>query len=965
MTDQEDPFYPSISYDCFSPLSPNSYKILQINAQSLNDKLHLLEAEIIYYEYPEIIVVSETWMKNGTEHSFGIGGYTACHFPRHDGYGGISVYLRNGLKHSTPHLSQTQDSIQTIEINLHNPSFTLIAVYRPPSSSVATFNNFIDGKLDRNNKSILCGDININLLANTSETRDYVDVISANSYYILNEINQTAATLIRRTTTYESFSILDHFVTNMIDKSYIVRLNASIGDHKSVLLVIDDLNSDIQSNPQLKKTMDHIKIKNELIHFLSTKSSDSIETFHREVNSIILRNTTTQPAQTHSKLPWVDDQVVNEMNKRNGFYREAHEIGLTQQQKDRRISKFKAQKNRVTAIIRRKKRIFVARKIDECMNDKRKMWKILGGIFKNNLSCSQATNLMPEKLVVGQETFTDPQAKLNGLNGHFAKVGTTVKQRLNDQYGNRPRNTRMPSRNQQSIFLDPVTVEELSSTIMSLKSEASSGYDNVSARTLKQALPHLTTALLPLINQCFTTGHFPSTFKRTIIIPLYKGTGDKSDPNNYRPVSIISNLSKLFEKILYKRILTFLTNSNFFANYQFGFLPGSNTTTAILQAVDRIKSGLDDGDSVAALFFDISKAFDCVEHELLLEKLDRVGIRGVANELIQDYLFGRTQRVRAGEGNSTDTFMVSGIPQGSALSTLLFLIYTNDLHEIGLEGNYQTFADDTAGIYVAKDPIELNNMMSRDIERISEWFYNNFLSVNVNKTKLIVFKMRNKDNPPTPSLSINGTSIERVKEYKYLGFTIDDCLSFASHIAGIKSKIFPFLSVLKRTKYLIPDYLLREIYFAHIHSHLVHLISVWGFANEGLLDQLQILQNKAIRFVFWRDYVSNETSTVNLYQKFKILNIRQLLRYDTLLSIEKMRRGLLKNNVELTTFSEIHGYNTRRRHDFVLPGTRTTTVYKSLFREGLSWHNRLPVQLKNQPSLNVFKSGLKSHVGQW
>lgn len=345
------------------------------------------------------------------------------------------------------------------------------------------------------------------------------------------------------------------------------------------------------------------------------------------------------------------------------------------------MRKFKAQKNRVTTLMRQKKKIYVAQRMSDCMSDRRKMWKVLKGIFKNNLGEEKIPNPLPKKLLIGHNLIEGTQEKLNALNQHFVQVGTTIKSKLNTENCGRPRTSSMPQRNEDSIFLHPITTTEIIDTIASLKSDAAQGYDNISTKTMKQIMPHLATSLLPLLNDCLTSGHFPTTFKKTVVVSIYKGTGDRADPNNYRPVSIISNLSKILEKILYTRFLDFLSSSGFFANHQFGFLPGSNTTAAVLQAIDKIKSGLDEGACVAALFFDISKAFDCVDHALLLEEMERIGIRGVARDLKENYLFGRTQKIRSTEGCSEDAFMITGIPQGSALSTLLFLIYTNDLHE--------------------------------------------------------------------------------------------------------------------------------------------------------------------------------------------------------------------------------------------------------------------------------------------
>lgn len=965
MMEPQNIFRPKVTYLSSSRASHKSFRILQLNSQSLRHKIDLLEAEIIKYDMPEIIVVTETWIEPATEHHYNIEGYVSYHLTRPDAYGGVSIFVRNTINHESPKNIHNENGIQILELNIKNPELSIVAVYRSPSSSIPLFLPIIDRLLEREMKVILCGDINIDLLSpNSSETIAYTDTIEANSYFVLNNQHPDAATYRRITGNTNSLSILDHFITNIYNKNFNIQVQPSIGDHECVILDITEPGGPSMENQEMNKVVNYNKIKRELTQYLMKKNSRSIEELHQQISSIITKFTDIKPASKKPNLPWIDSQVLREIDKRNKFYRNSHRNNLTDEQQTRLKSKYKAQKNKVTALIRWKKKIYVTKRIGEGLNNSRKLWQIMRGVFKNQLNSNRKTNPLPDSLKIAQTTITDKDAKLNALNQHFINVGTVVRYTLNMSNGNRPR-TIYPTWNEdKTIFLYPTTKMEITKIITALRSDAAAGYDNISPKTLKEVKELLAEAISPLINQCLEEGRFPTTFKQTIVIPIYKGSGEKHDCNNYRPISLISNLSKIMEKLIYDRLTGFLTSTRFFASNQYGFLPGSNTTTAILHAIDKIKSGLDDAKHVAALFFDISKAFDCVDHALLLSKLENAGIRGKANDIIQDYLFARRQKVMAEEKSSQEAFILNGIPQGSSLSSLLFLIYTNDLHKIGLEGNYQTFADDTAGIYVYNNRQTLYEKMQRDINKISDWFYSNHLAVNANKTKVMVFKMKNKAEFTTPNLTLNHTVIEQVSVYKYLGFKIDDRLSFTDHVMYVKSKIMPFLSVIKRTRYLVPENTLRSLYYAYVHSHLVHLISVWGFTSETMLDRLQIIQNKAIRFVFWREYYQQGLSTDYLYKKHNILKVRKLVRYDTLFTIYKMKHGLIKSNVTFTTFSQLHNYSTRGRNDLVLPGSRTTMAYKSLFREGLSWYNTLPTHLKSETRTYQFKKRLKQFLAQ-
>ena len=394
---------------------------------------------------------------------------------------------------------------------------------------------------------------------------------------------------------------------------------------------------------------------------------------------------------------------------------------------------------------------------------------------------------MPHQLRKGDQTATTTAEKIDLMNQHFVNTGKETRQKLDEEFSHRPRKSFVSRRINRSIYLFPATNVELVQVIRSLRCKAATGLDGIDTRTLKSVTHDLAETILPLMNNCLLNGHFPSTFKKTLVIPVYKGTGDRADCNNYRPISIISNLAKIFEKLLYERIMHFLVQEKFFSPSQFGFQLGSNTTTAVLHAIDRIKCGLDDGKHVTALFLDISKAFDCVDHTLLLDKLEKAGIRGKAHELIVDYLFGRELRVRSDGVLSVESFMTTGIPQGSSLSTLLYLVYTNDLYDLALQGYFQSFADDTMAVYAADTPTQLQEMIQQDTDLLADWFYSNHLSISTGKTRLMNFSLRTR--PFQPQVVYNNTLLVSSSVYKYLGFHIDDRLTFSEHLEHIKARI--------------------------------------------------------------------------------------------------------------------------------------------------------------------------------
>lgn len=250
--------------------------------------------------------------------------------------------------------------------------------------------------------------------------------------------------------------------------------------------------------------------------------------------------------------------------------------------------------------------------------------------------------------------------------------------------------------------------------------------------------------------------------------------------------------------------------------------------------------------------------------------------------------------------------------------------------------------------------------MDRDLITITNWFYNNHLAITAKKTKLMVFKSRNRPAPPTPVLYINGEILEQTTTYKYLGFWLDEHLNHQHHIAKMREKITPFLALLRRTQFL-PKHIKINIYYAYIHSKFSYLAAIWGFATDFWMKRMQILQSKAIRMLFWDEYRNTGISTAQLLRNQNIPNINQLHIIDTTTNIYKMKNNILKTNIHLPTFQDVHEYNTRGRTNFTLPKVSTSGCQKSVLIKGLTYFNRLPQLIK---SLNTekFKKSLKEYI---
>lgn len=946
-----------VSYGNTCPWEGNNQKmsILIINAHSLRTKLSALESEIKFYGYPSLVVIGETWLTDGLKAFYDIDGYDSYHTTRHDGYGGLSVYVKNSLPHNATVNMSNIDKVHLTMIHFVGQRINVACVYRSPSTNSKAFCDMIDAFLEDNSNIIMCGDINFNLLSQTSEVKEYVETIEANSYTILNSIDTAHYTY------PNGRSILDHFVTDMIDDEYHIKNNASIADHHACLLLMRGSPTPaIRSN---MKMLHNPRIVAALRQYLSRLKNETLNDIHIGMKNIVSSNTIEKTSFRKIKFPWIDNQILIEMEKRRVLYDETREINLSQNERMRRVNLYNTQKNKITALIRRKRSEFINEQIQTSMNNSKKMWQVMKLTIRKNPSHQNDGTPRVIEREDGTE-LNDPEMILNELNEHFVNVGDKINEKMCADNNNRPRSYDNHVQNESSIYLHNTNATELRNIIFKLKDDAASGIDKISAKNLKKVSNELSLALVEPINQCLRGGLFPETFKETRVRALYKGTGSKKKCTNYRPISVLSNVAKIFERLLYQRFYKYFQATDAIAQNQFGFLPQSNTTTAALHAISKIQQSINDQKKTAAVFIDVAKAFDSVDHVHLLRKLEDMGIRDHAHSIMENYLFARRQKVMSNDLSSDNRSIRFGIPQGSSLSSLLFIIYVNDCLSLPLQGYIQMYADDTILVYSCENTNDLHQNIQSDLTTINSWMYNNYLSFNARKTTYMIFRTSQQQQIDIPTITVNDTVILRTDVNKYLGLMIDSELKWKSHIQSLKNQLYPYLFALRNTKYCLPTSTKRSLYFAYIHSNLNYLISIWGYAPLSSTNKLQVMQNKAIRSLFWQEYREGLLNTEGIMKKYKIPSIKQLQNIDSLTTIFKIKNNIVRNDIHLCTFKDTHQYNTRNRDNFVIPRSRVNLLYNSLFASGLTQFNQLPQRIRQISDLYTFKKSLKTFILQ-
>ena len=923
----------------------------------------------------DVLTFEESWLDENNSALANIDGYNLItkHKAGSKIGGGIAVLVRTHISFnvrdiSVPsHLQNLFDCL-FLDIRVGSIDIVLGVFYRSPSvntvKELCTFlHPLLENLKSEKKEIIIMGDMNIDLLKTEShnDTAEYLDTFLEHGF--IPKI--TVPTRI----THQSATLIDHIFVKLSDVEHNCgTITTDISDHYCNFILSNINKKQTQSKYiSYRNTSQEavLKLCEDLRAFNWTQIysiqdpnvayTEFLKIFHDKMDKNMPKKTVRFNTKKHLKKAWITKGILSSIQQRNLLYKKAMKCKNKEIQ-SMCLDNYRSYRNTLNKVIRNAKEIYWKDIFDKCRHDMKQTWKNINKL----LNKSKANQSYPDFFEINGVKTYEKTTICEKFNEYFTNIGRELSAKLP-----KPKQTPeswLPNiEGNNSFFMTPTNETELTKIIHKLKPKVSTGFDDISSKLVKQTHEAIIGPLVHIINLSICQGIFPNDMKIAKVLPIFK-SGNQYSLKNYRPISLLPAFSKVIERVVYNKLYDYLTSKNILLPNQYGFRKFHSTEQAILDFGNIINNHLINNKIPIAIFLDLTKAFDTIDHKLLLSKLEHYGIRGIPLSWFKSYLEHRKQSTVINETCSSAQNIMFGVPQGSILGPLLFIIYINDITHATSAGKYILFADDTSIVFTLGD--DNNDHATKEVEKelvkVCDWFNANKLSVNELKTKVMCFKSTGDHNV---TLKLNDTPIENVTNFKFLGITISNNLSWKAHVNLKCNQINKVIAVMSRLKNEISSQILAQIYRSLIDPYINYGLIAWG-NNEGKgIARIEKLQKKAMRIICKVNYNSH---TSNLFFNLGILPVRALYVYKCCLMYNKIRSGEFPSHFQtlFPTNNTIHSHNTRSNMDIHIPNVTHRLSKNTInYKLGTVW-NKLPDYLKHGlfVSHSAFKKSLKKFL---
>ena len=641
--------------------------------------------------------------------------------------------------------------------------------------------------------------------------------------------------------------------------------------------------------------------------------------------------------------PWITCQIRRLIRKRKRTYLQYKRTTSTFL-----WEKYKNIRNKTVSCIRKSKKEYFD-KLDSILSSGTTNMKLFWKTSKQLLGSRKSASVIPTLTLNNEHAETDIQ-KATMLNDYFTTQSTVIDD-------NRPLPQIPPV--DHILHSISISIQDVKDVLQNLDENKSCGPDLISPRLLKQGSCALATPLSKVFNRSLDQGYFPQAWKQGNLTPIHK-KDDKSIPSNYRPISLLSSVGKIMERCVHKHMYNYLMQHQVLTPFQSGFVQGDSTTFQLLHTYHTFCNAVDSGKEVRAVFCDISKAFDRVWHRGLIHKLSGIGCSNKVTKWFSSYLTGRKQRVVLNGQASDWTSVQAGVPQGSILGPLLFLIYINDIvKDIGC--SIRLFADDTSLYIIVESPQTAANLINADLSNIDEWAADWLVNFHAKKSFSMV--LTRKLHPPQhPPLFMNNTMLPETDTHKHLGLTLTNSCTWSKHINEISSKAWIRLNLMRTLKFRICRKSLEHMYHTFIRPLLEYCDVVWDNCSAENKKQLESIHVEAGRII------TGATKLCSIERLFKDLgweSLQSRRNKHKLIIFYKILNGITPDYLSELVPPMIHEttrYNLRNSNDIQTMHANTNLYYNSFFPSTIRAWNNLSEDIKQATSVASFKFRLNRGI---
>lgn len=911
---------------------------------------------VLYNQKPDICLLSETHVtENCDTHNLKIMNYRPYFCFSHSTHtGGVIAYIHKQIRIKNVQTFKSELAwILSFELCTYEENVIIAIVYLSCKENKTDVLNFFENWLDttvQDKSAVVCGDFNINMMKETIYTNR-----------LKRKLDEYGMKLIVNEPTHkqnETESLIDLCVTNMSERKIecTVTDEDQIADHKNILVTILTKRNEYKTNYEIVKTIwknySAEKLCENILTWIDQWNEIKTKTVKEKMKWFLnrLMNSTKELVEKRKvkiRTSFFDQYLDNMRKEKNRLYKIA-QYSYETDTVNNNWKIYKEFKNEYKLQIQLKKYEYNQKSLNRAKGDMKMTWKVLNNIM--NKESEQIAHIKHNETIIEDH---------NEMAETFNKYFIESVEQINNQIEQFEYTNNIGYTSDISFKFKGVSIRNVKNALKDLKNNTDEFYLNKTVLT--DAMPLIGIILTDIINDSLSSGQFPEIIKSSTIIPIQKKSGTILI-NEFRPINMLPCVEKIIEKIIYEQFAEYINSNNILKDHQSGFRCLHSCETALNGIINDWKNYQEQNKIILVTFLDFQRAFETIEPKLLLKKLQTYGVKNGELRWFESYLTERKQKVKLQDTVSNQISNHLGVPQGSILGPLLFILYVNDLGNCLQHCKIEMFADDTAIYVEAKTIEEATAKMNGDLNTLYKKICENKLKLNIDKTKVMLIGNKTNVNNSEVNIEIKENKLELVTKIKYLGVMVDNKLNFTNNIDYICSKIGQKINVLNRLRKELNQNQKITVYKSIIEPHFIYAASILFLASQTDIKRLQKLQNKCMRAIL---NVSRLTSKRIMLEILEFMSVNQIIVYFMLIFLYKIISGVappyLQNKIKYK--NENNRKKTLRSGNEIEKSiAKKACSQNSLFYRGIAIFNSIPDNIKEIGSMASFKKYLREFV---